>query len=209
MGKRDHTKTTIGTRDDSQLLRKTAEEMNEVMGLEPPLPTNVGREGHGALFKMITEESKEIDLKKDDGEFSKGVQAFLEREGLWPGSKKSKAKPVATNDNKSTKKEGEKEMSKKSAKKKTGNRAKSKKKKAAVVKKKTSKATTTTKGAGKNEHGIRKGTIADKVCQLIATGKCTMSDIKKKTGTTHYNLVNKLGNVKKDKDGILSFKKGK
>lgn len=212
MSKRDYNKSTTGTRDDSQLMRKVAEEMNEVMGLEPPLPTNPGRDGD-SIYKEIVKESKEIDLKKDTGEFSDDVQAFLEKEGLWPGTKKSKKDRQEPVKDKTNEKEGDGKMAKKSAKKKKKTAKKSKAK--AVAKKsakKSSKAqtkTTPAKNAGKNEYGIRKGTTADKVCQLIATGKCTMSNIKEKTGTTHYNLVNKLGNVKKDKDGILSFKKGK
>ena len=144
MSKRDYNKSTTGTRDDSQLMRKVAEEMNEVMGLEPPLPTNPGRDGD-SIYKEVVKESKEINLKKDTGEFSDDVQAFLEKEGLWPGTKKSKKDRQEPVKDKTNEKEGDGKMAKKSAKKKkkTGKKSKAK----AVAKKSAKKSSKATKSS--------------------------------------------------------------
>ncbi len=145
--KRDYSKSLKGTQDDSQLMRKIAEEFNDVMKLTPPIRSNPGREGD-LVYKDIVDESKEIDLSKDDGKFSSDVVAFLKQEGLWPGSEKikkdvehlvDKTKPIEKGENKV----GTKTAKKKKAVKKSKKKAAKKKAAKKSVEKKTSKPKST------------------------------------------------------------------
>ncbi len=92
---------------DIKFLKKVADEMNRIMGLEPEIELD----NENNLEKTIRNESKEIDLKEDEGKFSNEVEEYFKAEGLWPGMEP--VKNDSENNEPITAKKGEKKVSKK------------------------------------------------------------------------------------------------
>ncbi len=216
---------------DIEILSKVAKELNKVMGLNPQIDVKqvqdlykqIERNALGKDEQGKVDSDEALSTKMDEGKFSREVEGFLDSNNLLPEGwallpneekpfddsvvmKTADIAPVAEQieEKESTETKAEEE---KVSKKKKGKKAKAKVSKKIREKKETTSKKTTTKsnGVNKNKWGVRKGTKADKTCELFAAGKYTMSEIKKKIGDTQYNLAKRLS-VKKNKEGILSLK---